>query len=394
MKKRIVFSLFTAGLFISIFFPFCDVPDFKEIDDLKITLIWNKSYETQTREDVMRGLIWDLSWLGAELPKGSMERAVVFDPKDSTRFTINLDSVGFNGRARSALYVICDSIMKSEEYKKYNGIDAGKFVTLTLGTSAHYYAITGVPNSLNEFRNRYQIDTGAYVFGVTTSTISEGHRRILFSRDTSLFGCGFLSEEGRGSLDSGNFKAEFFECFDIMPNGQLRFMIYNEQGELVSGTPGHVGDAGKPAKCLWCHEIVIQPLFIENREVKGMLTNKGFLDIRDSMQMRLDRYRLTLSTDMNWKNRADHTLGELLYITFMEPTLMHMENEWKMSESEVKAILGNIDKHPFEEFDYIGAVYRRHDVDYQYRDSLYWLRYPGDVRETKDDVDYINGKNW
>lgn len=389
MKKRIVFSLFTAGLFISMFFPFCDVPDFKEMDDLKITLIWNKSYETQTRKDVMRGLIWDLSWLGAELPKGSFDSAVEFDPADSTRFTINLDSVGFSETARSALFMICDSIMKSEEYKKYNGIDVGKFVTLTLGTSAHYYAITGVPKTLDEFRSRYQIDTGAYVFGVTTSTISEGHRRILFSRDTSLFGCGFLSEEGHGSLDSGNFKAEFFECFDIMPNGQLRFMIYDERGELVSGTPEHVGDAGKPAKCLWCHEIVIQPLFIDNREVRGMLTNNAFLNIRDSMQVRLDRYRLTLNTDMNWKVRNDHTLGELLYITYMEPTSMHLQNEWNLSESELNILLDETVPYRFGEFDYIGNVYPRSDIDFLYRDSLPVLKVPFSVRETMEEVNYL-----
>jgi len=389
MKTRIVISLLSLALFASMFFPFCDVPDFREMDDLKITLIWNKSYGTQTREGVMRGLIWDLSWLGAELPKGSFGRAVQFDPKDSTRFTINLDSVGFNESARNALYVICDSIMHSEEYKTYNGIDVGKFVTLTLGTSAHYYAITGVPETLEEFRNKYRIDSTANIFGVTTSTISEGHRKIFFSRDTSLFHCGFLAEEGGGSLDSGTFRPELYECFDIMPNGQLRFMIYDEHGALTAGTPAATGDAGKPAKCLWCHETHVQALFINNREVKGMLTNAGFLVMRDSFQVRLDRYRLTLNTDMNWNNQADHTLGELLYITFMEPTMMHLENEWEMSPVQVKSILARIKSHQFEELNYIGTVYERSDVDYCRADSLRTLNYPVSVRETGEEVDYL-----
>ncbi len=389
MKKRVVISILGASLFIAMFFPFCDVPDFKELDDLKITLIWNKSYETQTRQDVMRGLIWDLSWLGAELPKGSFDHAVKFDPADSTRFTINLDSVGFNETARNALFVICDSIMKSEEYKKHNGLDVGKFVTLTLGSSWHYYEITGVPKTLDEFKTKYSIDVTANVFGVTTSTISEGHRRILFSKDTSLFQYGFVAEEGVGSLDSGTFAPEFYECFDIMPNGQLRFVVYDEHGELASGTPSHVGDAGKPAKCLWCHEIVIQPLFIDNREVKGMLTNRGFLNIRDSMQVRLERYRLTLNTDMNWNYRPDHTLGELLYITFMEPTMMHLMNEWKMSEADVKAILGRNPPQKFEEFDYIGDVYDRNRADTEHWDAVRTLYYPMWVRETGEEVDYF-----
>jgi hypothetical protein len=388
VKKKIILPLLAFAILASLFFPRCDVPDFREMDDIRIKLIWNKSYPTQTGADVMRGLIWDLSWLGAELPAGSFDAAVTYDAADSTRFTLNIDSLGFSETGRAALFVICDSIMKSEEYKKYGGIDVGKFVTLTLGTSWHYYRITGVPETLEEFRWLHRLDS-SYTFGVTQSSISEGHRRILFSRDTSLFSCGFVGEEGMGSLSDGTFRPEIFECFDFMPNGQLRFMIYDAGGRLTSGTPAELGDAGKPAKCLWCHETAILPLFIGNTPVPNMLTNEEFLAIRDSMQSRLERYRLTLNTDMNWKDRSSHTKGELLYITYMEPTKMHLMNEWGLSEADVNALMRQEDAERFREFDYIGDVYTRSGADARFHDSLPTLPYPVSVRETASEVNYF-----
>lgn len=366
----------------------CASSDLAEDDQPnEINLIWNKSYPTQTLQDVKRGLIWDLSWLGAELPKGSFEKACKADPADSTRFTINLDSVGFNPEARIALRRICDSIRNSEEYGHYNGLDVGKFITLTLGSSWHYYAITGAPKTLNEFRTRYHIDTTAFVYGVTQSSISEGHRRIFISRDTALFHCGFMAEEGSGSLTDQSFQPVMYECFDIMPNGQLRCMIYDAQGQLAAGTPAAVGDAGKPAKCLWCHETVIQPLFIENHAVAGMLTDEEFLSIRDAMQQRLERYRLTLHTDMNWSSPKEHTLGELLYITYMEPTLMHLQHEWNLSPGDAETLLLHAAHHPFREFDYIGEVYERAEMDAL--DSMFNLPVPASVRETEQEVNYL-----
>lgn len=384
MKKRIVFLLVLA-ICAMVLFPLCNLPASERDTPNKITLIWNKSYEGQTQQDVKRGLIWTLSWLGAELPKGSFEKALT--TTDSTRFTINLDSVGFNETASRALRVICDSIRRSEEYTHYVGIDIGKFVMLTLGSTWHYYAITGAPKHLDDFRRQYRVDTSAYVFGVTTSTIAEGHRRIFFSRDTALFHCGFMAEEGNGRLTENNFSPTMYECFDVMPNGQLRFMIYDQYGKLAEGTPQIIGDAGKPTKCLWCHETNVQPLFIENVAVAGMLTNEEFLVMRDSVQSRLERYRLTLHTDMDWKQVRDHTLGELLYITYMEPTFMHMQNEWRMNERELKQRLDGILADEFREFDYIGLVYQREKINA--REKIFVLEVPESARETGREVNYL-----
>lgn len=386
MNKKTIVSLMTFAVLVAMCFPFCEVPETEnEWQPNKITLIWNKSFDGQSQSDVKTGMIWTLSWLGAELPKGSFEKACAWS--DSTRFTINLDSVGFNESARHALRVICDSIKRSEEYAHYDGIDVGKFVMLTLGSTWHYYEITGVPETLDEFKRKYKFDSTAHLFGVTNSGVAEGHRKIYFSRDTALFHCGFIAEEGDGSLESATFKAMMYECFDIMPNGQLRFMVYDENGNLAAGSPSAIGDAGKPTKCLWCHETHVQSLFIENQPVTGMLTNEGFMQIRDSIQSRLERYRLILATDMDWKNQRDHTLSELLYITYMEPTVMHLTNEWRMNDADVLALLKLKNHHRFEEFDYIGEVYERWQVESL--DSVFNLEVPASARETAREVNYF-----
>ena len=385
MKRRLVITILFSSFFCAMFFPDCDVPDVSQDGEFnKIVLIWNKGYEKQTSQDVMRGMIWTFSWLGAELPEGSFANAV--RTQDSLRYTVNFDSLGFTDEAQHELKVICDSIRRTEEYKARGGIDIGEFVMLTLGCSNHYYRIVGAPARLSDFRQHYKLDSTVHVFGLTTSGVARGERLVHFSRDTSLLHYGFMAMEGTGSLDSGTFVADHYECFDVMPNGQLRFMIYGSDGHLTSGTPKQYGEAGKPAKCLWCHETSIQPLFIDNRPVAGMMTNEEFITYRDSMQARLQRYRFSLKSDMNYENHQEHTLAELLYITYMEPTAMHIAHEWNITEDSVRWILRREKSYTFEEFDYIGTVYDRRNV--WYHDTIRNIEVPQSARETGYEVNF------
>jgi hypothetical protein len=385
MKRKFLILALLSSLFCAMFFPDCDVPDFSEWGDQnKIVLIWNKGYEKQTSKDVVRGMIWTFSWLGAELPEGCFAQAV--KTQDSVRYTVNFDSLGFTDRAQFALQRICDSIRRTEQYKAQGGIDVGQFVMLTLGCSNHYYDIVGAPYRLEDFKTHYALDSTVHVFGLTTSGIAKGHRLIHFSRDTSLMHYGFMAMEGHGSLDSGTFQASHYECFDVMPNGQLRFMIYGEDGHLIAGTPAEFGAAGKPAKCLWCHETHIQSLFVNNIPVANMMSNEEFLLYRDSMQARLERYRLTLRSDMNYENHEEHTLAELLYITYMEPTAMHLAHEWNTTEDSVRWILRDEKSYKFEEFDYVGTVWNRKHV--QYYDTIRDIEVPWSARETGAEVNF------
>ena len=388
MTTRRIYFVWVAVLCVFIVKPLCRSSNKINTTDYVIRLNWYKSLPDQKPEHVYRGMIWCFSWLGAELPKGCMKEAIV--TTDSMHLEVHLDKLGFNKDALQALLVIADSIRNSEEYKAHGELELGKFIALTLGTSEHYYRITGAPRTIDEFRKLHGIDQTAWNFGVTKSSISDGDRLVRFSRDTSLFKVGFIAEESKDSITGKNFHAELFECFDIMPNGQLRFAIYDESGNLISGAPRSLTEGGKPAKCLWCHETSIQTLFIENNPVAGMLSNEEFLSMRDAMQDRLVRYRATLNSEMNFNNHPEHTLGELLYIFYMEPTLLYVQNSWNLSESQTLDRLGNVHAEPFREFSWIGNVFRRAAIDSISGKDL--LEIPFDVRETGREVNYFKGK--
>jgi hypothetical protein len=385
MTTRRIYFVLIAALCIFVVKPLCRNSSKIKPADYVIRLNWHQSLPDQKPEHVYRGMIWCFSWLGAELPKGCMKEAVV--SSDSMHLEVHLDKLGFNKSALEALVVICDSIRASDEYKRNGELELGKFIALTLGTSEHYYRITGVPRTMDEFRKLHHVDQSAWLFGVTNSSISDGDRLVRFSRDTSILHVGFIAEESTDSINSSEFHPELFECFDIMPNGQLRFAIYDEAGNLISGAPRTLTAGGKPAKCLWCHETSIQTLFIENTPVAGMLTNEKFLAMRDSMQMRLVRYRNSLNTEMNYANHAEHTLGELLYIFYMEPTLMYVSNSWELTEQQTLKRLNGVHAAPFREFTWIGNVYHRAAIDSIAGTTL--IPISSDVRETGREVNFF-----
>ena len=198
-------------------------------EPLKICLKWHKAYDSQKWYDVKVGMLWSFSYLGAELPKGSFDESVLF--KDSSLFIIDIGKLGFNKEAEKLLSVICDSIKLTTDYQTNQSIDLSRFLVLTLHSSYHYYQITGVAKKYEDFYLKYKLGD-SYQFGVTKSAISKGHRIINLSKDTSLFNIGFSAIEGVGSLLNNTFKPRVYEVFDVMPNGQFRYAIYDEQGEL------------------------------------------------------------------------------------------------------------------------------------------------------------------
>ena len=72
-----------------------------------------------------------------------------------------------------------------------------------------------------------------------------------------------------------------------MPNGQLRIALYDKNGNLKEAADSNITHAGKPAKCLWCHESGIQPLFREQIHVKGYMNPEVFLDSLEKFNLLL-----------------------------------------------------------------------------------------------------------
>lgn len=346
-----IIPLLLCGFFLSSCTP-------EKFEASKIHLRWVKAYPTETWENVKTGIYWSLSYLGATLDSAND----ILLKEDSTHFTLDLVKAGFDQHALNAFEVIIDSLRRSEEYKKYNAIDVSRFLVLTEHSSWHYYEITGVAKNLDEFYKRHNA-SGDKEFHVYHSGVAKHQRNIRFVIGPTALDMAWIAEEGTGSLDSGTFAKTAFEVFDVMKNGQLRFAVYNEKGKLIPGSPSEHSVAGKPSKCIWCHELVVQPLFFETTEpVKG-ISIAAFGLLVDSTQRQLENYRAQLHSVIDFSQKQAHTQGELLYISFMEPSAFRLANEWQTDTLQAKLRMGKLPAHVYEEFPFLGSSYYRNAAD-------------------------------
>lgn len=353
--------------------------------DTKINLRWIKAYEGETWEKIQTGLAWSLSFLGAELPSGSLNKSI--KRIDSSLFSIDFSQVGFNIYALQQIAKILDTLKKTDEYHKMQGIDLGRFIVLTVYSTNHYYAITGVEKQLSSFIQKYRYLNHYQSFAIINSGVARENRLVKFKPVSAIKKLAFIAEEGHGDLKKGTFTTEVYEVFDVMKNGQLRFAVYDKSGSLIPATPSEFGNpmfggAGKPGKCMWCHESNLQPLFYPTDEVVSYCSKQLFLSWIDSSKILLEKYRNGLRSDINYHNKQDHTFSELLYISFMEPSLMRLSNEWHEDTLTIRKRLKNTHTHSYEEFPFLGSLYFRDTAD-QYAPYTSII-VPQSVREESD----------
>ncbi len=341
--------------------------------DTSIRLYYTLNYEKDTWENNRTGFLWALSYLGASLPKNSLDSSITW--VDSTHFKLSFTPLGFSEKALTILNAINDSIKKLPEYQVHKAISLGQYVSILIGSSKHYYAITDAAPNLNILLKQHEKDS-CITYPVYHSAISKRLRVLHLYINPLLHKSFFMAQEGTGDIVTGDFKAETHEVFDIMPNGQLRFAIYNERNELIVGSDNKYSDAGKPAKCMWCHELNIQLLYTKNENKLGFITQDEFqLRVKNWME-KLSAYRQALVSDVDFEKTQDHTFMELLYISYNEPSAKHLAQEWKLSEQETDDILKKTKTHFHEEFKYLDSIYFRRDVEV--KKSVY----PLSVRET------------
>jgi len=322
--------------------------------DYEIQLKWNKSYSDDTFDKNIIGLKWCFAYLGSELTSDSL--SINFNPKDSI-VHIDLRKMRFKPEAQTSLAILQQQLKQTEEYKKNKTIDLGRYIALTIGSSFNYYEIAGVPQQLQQYYERYALDTlKGYI---DNSSISHVDRIISFSKEMTGNKQFYISAES----DSITKEILEFETLEIMPNGLMKFGIYDSTGILKIGGDPKVTAAGKPAKCLWCHETGIQPLFRKQKDHLGYLTSKAFLDSLRLFDQRLRAFQKKTWKDKTILNRRLHVEMELSYIAFMEPSLEHISREWGIPLANVKNKLKHLKSHRHEEFDFLGDLYHRRDID-------------------------------
>lgn len=346
MKKLLFISILI--LFVS-----CENNTYYELQnhDDTLHLKWNKAYPDDTIDKSLIGLKWGLSYIGAILPKSLNGVST-----SNNIISININKLGFSKSAIEKLSKLNLKIKESQEYRTTNTIDLGRYIALLIGASEHYYEITGVPNRLDALLNRYTLSPEKGY--INNSSVSFDHRIIAFS-EQSGFNQIFISTE----TDPVSGQIHEYETIELLPNGQLRFGVFDANGNRKNNADPSYGKAGKPGKCMWCHESSINQMFTSQNDFTGYLSASAFQNKLINYKESNRNLKLTLVDGVDFSQTQQHTLTELLYISFMEPSAERLSVEWKMSLTQVQGLLSNLPTHIYAEFPFLGNLYYRKDVE-------------------------------
>ncbi len=343
-----------------------------------INLKWNPSHDTQTINDAVTGLRWALSYIGAY--NTNTKTFGISVKNDLIR--INLKELGFQEKTKQAILKLNNKIKKTEAYKHNKSLDLGHYISLLIGVSKHYYKFVDIPKDLNELLSKYQLKP--YKGKIDNSLVSLQHRVIEYSNQSGLKQL-FISKE----IDSLNGNILEFETIELMGNGQLKFGIYDETGKRkLSANPQNT-KAGKPGKCIWCHESKISPLFTPQRNYESYMSHEQLDDTLVFYKNTLFEKQLTLTKGVDYNKLQEHTQMELLYISFMEPSAKRLSSEWNIPLQEVQMKLSSLKTHKHKEFSFLGDLYHRKDV--MHYEPYNSLEVSSSIREKSiNEVNYID----
>jgi hypothetical protein len=347
VKKNILYIILLS------FFISCTSNSYSDlvITESTINLEWNKAYNDDTIGKSLIGLKWAFSYIGASLPN-SDEGFIV----SNETIVIDLKKLGFSGNAQNKLSILHSKIIDSDEYQQTNAIDLGRYISLLIGSSEFYYETIGVPKTLSQILNKYTLlPQKGYV---NNSGVSLEHRIIQFSEQDGLNQLFFCKE-----IDPITQEIYEYETIELLSNGQLRYGIFDANGNRKPNADSAHSNAGKPAKCAWCHESNIQQMFSIQNNFTGYLTYTDFQNTLINYRESNRTLKLALVDGVDFSQTQQHTLTELLYISFMEPSAERLSIEWNMTVSEVQNLLTSYQTHIYPEFPFLGNLYDRNQIE-------------------------------
>ena len=355
--RKIVFSLFALTAFVLIYQ--CKQPQ-RKIGEDELALKWIKNYPNETSKKVRTGLLWAFAFTGALLPEDDIDKAI--DRINDSTFVINFSYMGFDENAIKQWKNIVNYTKQTEEYKHNNSIDLGRFLMFSIYSSWHYYAITGVPDSLSKIIENPIGNANMETIPISKSCVAKGLRMIKYDGKGNILNRRLIAMEGNGSMETNDFSTEIFEVLTVMKNGQMRYAIYDKLGKLMDASPKQFGEAGKPSKCLWCHEGNLSLLFTNTPDYNGYKKIDVFTTEMKELNAMLVEYRKTLNTALDYSRNLEHKLSRFLYIGFMEPSAQRLAQEWNLTEMQVQEKLKGIPTHVNTEYQFLGNLYHRSDV--------------------------------
>ena len=272
-----------------------------------IRLKWFSSHQKDSFESHTIALKWCLSYLGSN--------KIVIDDSEAFTYnnphiTLDINKLGFDDNAINQLKKLHLIFKTSEEYKKHGAFDIGKYIVMTLGSSHHYYKIHNTPKNIDTYTTLYLFNELKGYINNSSISNPKINRIVSYSTLTEKYKQAYISKE----IDAESKEVKEFEMFERMSNGQLKFAVYNVNGNLIPNSNHQVGGAGKPAKCIWCHEVVIQPTFRPQNDFRGYLSAPQLLDTLVFYGLELRNYQNSLWKESAIKNTELHTNMELTYI--------------------------------------------------------------------------------
>lgn len=344
--------------------------------DHQINLKWIKSYPNDSLEKAIEGLQWTLSYTGATDLKGLSIQT------NENIITLDVSKIGQTENAVTAMEKLHKAIKKSEEYKRNGSVDLGRYVALLIGSSEHYYAIIGTPKKLDDILAKYTLKTEtAYI---NNSSVAKQHRKISFSEQYG-FNQLFVATE----IDSLTKEILEYETIESLPNGQLRFGVFDANGNRMNTAKTSHTNAGKPGKCIWCHESSFMPLHAVQKTYDGYLS---YPDLRSTLEQYMkanNELKLTLDNGIKYGIYPHQFNVDLLYIAFMEPSAERLSLEWGIPVEDVKNKLKDFPTHTYGEFPFLGNLYHRKDVNAFA--PFTGLEVSGSVREPSEtEVNHLN----
>ncbi len=308
---------------------------------VQIHLRWAPAYPGDSHTRVAQGVRWVLSLLGAQVPPESKGAVVTW--LSPQVFRLDLSAAGFPAHAMPPLRHVCDLLRASGEFSARGSVDVGRFVMLTLNTSAHYYAVTGMPATWQAFHALH----GPLVHEahVLKSLVAYGQRRLRGVAAQSGADIAWVAEEGPGDLRAGTFAWHEREVIDVMANGQLRFGVYDVSGQLRPWADPQHSAAGKPTRCMFCHESGVEPMWLPGAAGGGGMSQAAFNKLQSDQRWLLSDLRATRPSLLRYDIADEHSQGELLYVAFAEPTAARLAAEWGLPLPDTLLRLKGLETH-------------------------------------------------
>lgn len=332
----------------------------KEVEEIpnnssEIQLRWFSSYADDNFEKQKIAIAWCLSSLGANIAEQTFIEGIVYK---NPIITINIEQLGFDENAVYQLQKLHQIFKDSEEYKVHNAFDLGKYITMTLGSTQHYYKIVNTPKQIEFYTTNYNFNQLKGYVNNSSISLPNIHRIISYSSLEENKKQVYIAKE----INPTNQEIKEFETLERMENGQLKFAVYNVDGNLIPSSDTIISNAGKPAKCLWCHEVVIQPLFSPQDDFNNYLTYLQLKDTLNFYNSKLQKYQDNIWQNPTLQNKRLHENMELSYISYMEPSAERLSLEWNITIKKVESLLLNIPTHIHPEFPFLGNLYHRKEV--------------------------------